>query len=66
MGCLWLVFLRWNEPLPTDRKSAAGLSSVIEPENEFTGDIERNWQGNHWSARAGGMVVCVASFIAGE
>jgi hypothetical protein len=47
MGCLWLVFLRWNEPLPTDRKSAAGLSPVIELKNEFVGDIERDWQGNY-------------------
>ncbi len=52
MGCIWLVFLRWNEPLPTDRKSAAGLSPVIELKNEFIGDIERDWQGNHWSAGA--------------
>ena len=37
--CIWLVFFRWNEPVPTDRKSAAGLSSVIELKNEFTGDI---------------------------
>jgi hypothetical protein len=51
-GCLWLAFLRWNEPLPTDRKSAAGLSPVIELENEFIGDIERDWQGNDWSAGA--------------
>src|SRR5208282_5240461 len=51
-GCLWFVFLRWNEPFPTDRKAAAGLSSVIELKNEFIGDIERYWQGNHWSAGA--------------
>jgi len=24
------------------------LSSVIELKNEFIGDIERDWQGNHW------------------
>jgi hypothetical protein len=44
-GCIWFAFLRWNEPLPTDRKAAAGLSPVIELENEFIGDIERDWQG---------------------
>src|SRR5579859_5627901 len=51
-GCLWLVFHRWNEPLPTDRKAAAGLSPVIELKNEFIGDIERHRQRNHWSAGA--------------
>lgn len=49
-GCL-RVFHRRNEPLPTDRKTAAGLSSVIELKNESVGDIERSWQGNHWKAR---------------
>ena len=53
--CLWLVFCRRNEPLPTDRKSTAGLSSVIDLKNEFTGDIERNWQGNYWMAGAIGI-----------
>ena len=51
-GSFWLVFLRWNEPRPTDRKSTAGLSSVIELKNEFIGDIERHRQWNHWSAGA--------------
>src|ERR1700692_473027 len=51
-GCLWLVFLRWNEPLPTDRKSTGRLSSVIELKNEFTGDVERNWQRDYWRAGA--------------
>jgi len=45
--CRRLVFYRWHEPFPTDRKSAAGLSPVKEFKNEFAGDIERNWQGNH-------------------
>src|SRR5208282_1004798 len=52
LGCLWFAFLRWNEPLPTDRKSAARLSPVIELKNELVGDIERDWQGNHWRAGA--------------
>src|SRR5580700_3481574 len=50
--CLWLVFFRWNEPVPTDRKSATGLSPVVELKNEFTRDIERNWERDHWSTRA--------------
>jgi hypothetical protein len=48
---LRLVFFRRNEPLPTDRKSAARLSPVIQLKNEFIGDIDRRWQGNHWKAR---------------
>ena len=48
--CLWLVFFRWNEPVPTNRKSASGLSPVVELKNEFPGDIERSWQGDHWRA----------------
>jgi hypothetical protein len=40
--------LPWNKSLPTDRESTAGLSSVIELENEFTGDIEGDGQGIHW------------------
>lgn len=28
------------------------LSPVIELKNEFIGDIERDWQGNHWRAGA--------------
>ena len=51
--CLRLVFFRWHEPLPTDRKSAAGLAAVIELINEFAGDIEGNRQGNH--SRAGAI-----------
>jgi len=50
-GCLWLALLPWNEPVPTDRKSATGLSPVVELENEFTGDIERNGPENHRSTR---------------
>src|ERR1035438_5951545 len=46
--CLWFACLRWHKPFPTDRQSAAGLSPVIELKNEFTGDVERDWQGNHW------------------
>jgi len=49
---LRLVFFRWHEPFPTDRKSAAWLSSVIELINEFTGDIEGNWEWNHRRAGA--------------
>jgi hypothetical protein len=35
-----------------DRKSAAGLATVIELKNAFIGDIEHDWQGNRWSAWA--------------
>src|SRR5436853_4266714 len=49
---LWLALLPGNEPFPTDRKSAARLAAVIELENEITGDIERDWERNNWSARA--------------
>jgi hypothetical protein len=44
--------LCWHEPLPTDRKCAAGLAAIVELKNQFTGDIERNCQGNDWMAGA--------------
>src|SRR5260370_37121706 len=53
-GCRWLVFFRWTAPLPTDGKCTTGLSPVIELNNEFSGDIERDWQGNPWGAGAFG------------
>lgn len=56
-------FLSSEQTTPNGSKSAAGLSPVIELKNEFTGDLERSWQGNHWSARAIGSSRRIVSTI---
>jgi hypothetical protein len=48
-GYLRLTLLRWNEPLPTDRKTEVGLPSVIKLKNESIGHIERSGQGDQWN-----------------